>query len=55
MGIIDRDLIQYFDPEPSEPAPYRRLYERKQSNGTTNGDVAVAEQEDKTEKMDIDS
>lgn len=55
MGIIDRDLIQYFKPEPSEPAPYRRLYERKQSNGTTNGEAPVSGPADKTEKMDVDS
>lgn len=56
MGIIDRDLIQYFKPEPSEPAPYRRLYEKKQSNGTTNGDQAEpVDATDKTEKMDVDS
>lgn len=55
MGIIDRDLIEYFKPEPSEPAPYRRLYERKRSNGTTNGDAAAPEPTDSTEKMDVDS
>lgn len=55
MGIIDRDLIQYFKPEPSEPAPYRRLYEKKQSNGETNGDAAATDAADKADKMDVDS
>lgn len=55
MGIIDRDLIQYLKPEPSEPAPYRRLYEKKQSNGATSGDAGAADAVDKADKMDVDS
>lgn len=55
MGIIDKDLIQYFKPEPTEPGPYRRLYEGKQSNGTTNGEQVEADAADRTEKMDVDS
>lgn len=51
MGIIDKDLVRYLKPEPSEREPYRRVFHVRDSReaGEAGGAPIVA-----ADRMDVD-